>query len=40
MAIATGDEVVFSERYANKIVLDGKEYFVVREGDIVARIKI
>lgn len=39
MTIEPGDTVVFSERYANKIVLDGQEFFVIRENDVLARLK-
>lgn len=38
MAVAVGDRVLLPEWGSNKIEMEGEEFHIIREGDIVAKI--
>lgn len=39
MQVKTGDKVLFSKYGPTEVKIDGKEYFVIKEDDILAVIK-
>lgn len=39
MQVATGDQVIYSKYSGTEVELDGEEYIVVRQNDILAVIK-
>ena len=39
MQVKAGDRVLFSKYSPTEVKVDGKEYFVIREDDIMAIIK-
>lgn len=38
MQVAVGDKVIYSKYAGTEVKLDGEEYIVVRQNDIVARV--
>ena len=39
MSVAVGDEVLFGKYSGNEVTIEGKEYSIMRESDVLARIE-